>query len=231
MVRRFFILIFQLIVVAFLICFLTAIWIVFDGMSDLGEHADVALVTGHSDLEQSAPEPAVQDRLDRAIELYKEGQFPVIVVSGATRASGYDEAAIMAKYLEAHDVPVSAIIQDNQGDNTQDTAHDLAVIMKVQNFRSVMIVSHYYLITRMKLALRHEGITEIQKVHVGKLQNSDAYNVAREVVAFYAYIGKYYIIPTAEKIKEEAEVAMGKAKVDAAKAKETVNKKLDSLPQ
>ena len=136
----------------------------------------------------------------------------------------------MAEYLEAHGLPSSAIITYNQGEeSTQETARIVAEIMKSHQFQSVMIISDYYRITRTKLALTHEGITNIEKAHVGKLQKEDAMKIGREVVALYDYIGKIYLLPAAEKAREEAQVGMDKAKSDAEQAKEKVDKNLDNM--
>jgi vancomycin permeability regulator SanA len=225
--RRLFNLIFQLVAAAIFIFLCMAAWIVFDGLNDVGEKADVALVTGH---DQSAPGGS-DPRLDRAIKLYNDGEFPYIVVSGSTRRYTYDEPAAMAAYLESHGISSGVIIEDRRGENTQETARDMAGIMKSRQFQSVMVVTDYYHMTRMKLALSHEGIADIEKAHVGTLRKEDAFKIGREVVALYDYIGRIYLLPAAEKAKEEAQVGLDNAKTDAEKAKEKVDKGLDSLPK
>jgi hypothetical protein len=103
--------------------------------------------------------------------------------------------------------------------------------MKKHGFGSVMIVTNYYRMTRMKLALEHAGVTDIKKSHLGSVRLHDSWAIAREVFALYAYVGKTFILPAAEKIKEEASSEADKASVEAEKAKDSVNKKLDSLPK
>ena len=229
--RRFFSLIFQLIAAALVIFLFTAVWIVFDGLIDLGEKADVALVTGDSETPQVNAE---QPRLDRVIKLYNDGEFPFIILSGSTvRASRShdDDPAAMAKYLESRGIASSVIIEDRRGKDTPDTAREVAEIMKSHRFKSVMVVTDYYHVTRTKLALVHEGIADIQKAHVGKLRKEDAWKIGREVVALYDYVGKIYLLPAAEKVKKEALVGLDKAKADAEKVKEKIDKSLDSLPK
>ena len=224
--RRLFNLIFQLIAAALVIFLFTAVWIVFDGLNDLGEKADVALVTGHAEAPQGKGE---QPRLDRVVKLYNDGEFPFIVVSGATDRGAYDDPAAMTKYLESHGIDSNAIMQCRPGETTQDTAHNMAQIMKSHQFESVMVVTDYYHVTRTKLALSHEGVAEIQKAHVGKLRKEDAWRIGREVVALYEYVGKIYLLPAAEKVKKEAHVGVDKAKADAEQAKKKVDKSLDSM--
>jgi uncharacterized SAM-binding protein YcdF (DUF218 family) len=224
--RRLFKLIFQLVAAALFIFLCTVAWILFDGLTDLGEKADVALVIGHSEYSQGKAE---QPRLDRVVKLYNDGEFPFIIVSGGTSRSTSDEPAAIAKYLESQGVPANVIIQEHRGVTTAETARFVAEIMKSHQFDSVMVITDYYHVTRTKLALSHEGVAQIQKAHVGKLQKEDAWAIGREVVALYNYVGRVYLLPAAEKAKEEAQVGLDKAKVDAEKAKEKVDKSLDNM--
>ena len=219
--RRLFNVIFQLISAAIVIFLLTAVWIVFDGLTDLGEKADVAWVFGSSQPPRGASDPL----LDRVIKLYTDGDFPFIVVSGST----HDQADVMAKYLESHDVPASAILKGAWGENTLDTARNMAETMKLHQFKSVMIVTDYYYVTRTKLELLHEGITDVQKAHVGKLHKADAMKIGREVVALYDFVAKDYLLPAAEKAREEAQVGIEKAKANADQAKKKMDKGLDNM--
>ena len=122
-----------------------------------------------------------------------------------------------------------------QGDTTEATARNLARYMKLKDIHSAMIVTHYYHITRMKLALSQADITEISQSHVGSLQKEDAYNIAREVAAYYYYLGRYYLLPKAKDLEadaqEEAPKMQEEIQQDAAKAKQTVDDKLKSLPK
>jgi vancomycin permeability regulator SanA len=225
--RRLFRLLFQLAALAIVIFLLTAAWIVFDGLNDLGEKADVALVTGQAESSQAESEA----RLDRVVQLYNQGEFPAIIVAGSSRGDASDEPRAMTQYLERHGISSSAIIEGRGTGHTLDAARAVAGIMKSHQFESVMLVTDYYHMTRTKVELNHEGIAQIQKAHVGKLQPNDAVPIGREVVALYAFLGETYLLPAAEKVKEEAQVGADKAKADAEKAKQKVDKSLDSLPK
>jgi vancomycin permeability regulator SanA len=229
--RRLLIFLFQLLFLAVIIFLLTAAWMVLDGLSDQGGKADVALVLGRVETSGKGPGAEVQPRLDRVVQLYNEGRFPAIIVVGSTQRGNNDEPEAMATYLEAQGIPSSAIFEDQRGGTMQEAARDVAGIMKSHQFVSLMLITDYYRVTRTKMVLGHEGIDGIQKAHVGKLQKEDAMKIAHEVVALYDYLGRNYLLPMAEKVKEEAKVGADKAKVDAQNAKETVDKKLDSLPK
>jgi vancomycin permeability regulator SanA len=232
---RLFKFIFQLAVFALFVGLCTAGWLIYDGLTDTGDRADIGVVPGTTVTADGLPGPTLQARLDGAITLYNQGHFPRIFVSGASKPGGYDEAASMAKYLTDHQVPDDAIILDHHGDTTADTARNLARYMKLKDIQSAMIVTNYYHVTRTKMALSQAGITFISQSHVGTPQKEDAYPLAREVAAFYYYLGRYYLLPKAKDLEadaqEEAPKMQEEIQQDAQSAKQTVDDKLKSLPK
>ncbi|MFX7825239.1 YdcF family protein, partial [Acinetobacter baumannii] len=77
------------------------------------------------------PSDRLRARLDKAAELYRQGMFPCIIVSGGTGKEGFSEAQVMAAYLsEVQTVPRSAILLDEQGNTTMATAVNSAAIMQ-----------------------------------------------------------------------------------------------------
>ncbi len=146
----------------------------------------------------------------------------------------------MSNYLVEHQVPRPAIIEDRTGANTVDTGVAVAILMGQRHLRSAMIVTNYYHITRLKLALQHAGIHEVEQAHVGVVTQSDAFMLAREVAALYYYLGRFYLVPMAEKagaeaktdaekIKAAAQVEADKAKEQADQVRKKANEDLDSL--
>ncbi len=229
MIRGLFRLLFSLVGFALVVLVLTAIWMVYDGSTDVGQRADFALVPGHEDVETGAPGPLVKARLDRAIELYRADQVSHLLISGGGKLEGYDEASMMVRYLEEHGIPSSAItgyVEDTAitdwGADTQKVARHWARFLKENRPDSVMLVTQYYQMTRWKLALKLAGVTQIEQAHVGQFDKADLLGIGHEVIAFYGYLGTSYFLPEAKELSE-------KAKVEGEKAKETIDKKLDSL--
>ncbi|MEI9999576.1 MAG: YdcF family protein [Verrucomicrobiota bacterium] len=219
----------RLIAVAVVIVVLTVVWIIFDGLNDSGEKADVALVTGH---DEGLDTGSVQPRLDRAARLYKAGEFYFIIVGGAGSRSSFDEPAAMQKYLVDHGVPPDAVIQITGEANTWDTAKELAVTMRHHRFGSVLVITDYYYMTRLKIAMRHAGGWSTSSRATSASRGCrNALPIAREVIALYVYLGKTFVVPAAEKIREEAAVGADKAKDEAEKAKEKIDQDLKSLPR
>jgi vancomycin permeability regulator SanA len=153
MIDRIFRFALQTLLVSFILVVITSIVFVVDGLRDVEGHADVAVVPGHAELERGDPWAVVQPRVDRVIQLYRANVCPMIIVSGSDK-NGYNEVGKMIQYLEGQGVPSSAIIGDEEGIDTRKMALQWVEIMKAQNFNSVMIVTDYYQVTRLKLALR-----------------------------------------------------------------------------
>jgi uncharacterized SAM-binding protein YcdF (DUF218 family) len=224
--RRLFRFLFQL--VAAVLCFVavTVVWVIFDGLNDDGESADAALVAGHGGEPGSG-----SASLDRVAKLYGDGEFPKIIVSAANPGGAYDEQTSITAYLERHGVPSSAIIDETGARDIGGMTRDVAEIMKAHDLKSIMIVTDYYRMSRLKLALLHAGVSDIKKTHVGTVRKEDALPILQEVVALYEYFVQTFLLPAANKIKEEATTEADKARVEAEKAKDNVNKGLDSLPK
>jgi DUF218 domain len=217
------------------VCFVgvTAGLIIFDGLNDVGESADVALVTGrdgYSDNTGNAP------GLNRAARLYKDGAFPLIIVASDagedtpnfSRAMGVEGAV---SYLEKNGVPGSAIIKDSGAKDSEEMAADVAAILHQRSLGSVMIITDYYSMSRIKLALLHAGVSNIDKSHVGHAGVGDAWPIACEVGALYGFIFHVFVMPTAEKVKQEASDAADKARTQTEKEKDNVDHNLDALPK
>jgi vancomycin permeability regulator SanA len=228
MIRGFFRLLVQLIALVIVGFALTAVYIVYDGLNDKGDTADCAVVLGHAVKADGQPGAILHERLDRAVKLYDDKKVPLIIVSGGFEPGGVNEAAAMANYLKTQGVPADAVVEDPNGAHTSDTAYSVAKIMRGRRLHSVIIVSHYYHITRTKMALEHAGIHEVSQAHVGTFVKGDAFTVAREVAALWYYIFQEYVKPEADKATIQAADEAQKLKVqiqsDASKAKGDVEK-------
>jgi len=209
------------------LCFvgITVLLIVLDGLNDVGENADAALVVGRDD---GTPDDA---QLERAAKLYKDGEFRQIIVCSISEYPSFDAQATTTKFLEEHHVPSSAIIEAGAGKDTGEMAQNVAQVVKDRDLTSIMIIGDYYRMTRTKLALLHAGVGSIAKSHVGSAGFDDALPIAREVGALYSYFYHSFIAPTAEKVKQEAATEADKASQEAKKARESVNNQLDKLPK
>jgi vancomycin permeability regulator SanA len=170
------------------ICGLTAVAIVFIGLSDNISKSDVGIIFGSKAYKSGQPSSRLAARLNKGIELYQKGFIDHIIVSGGTGKEGIDEALVMKNYLIAHRIPSHAIITDSHGNNTADTAINSRVIMQEHGFKSALVISQYFHILRAQLALKQCGISPIYHAHANYFKWRDLYSVPREIPAFYYYL-------------------------------------------
>jgi vancomycin permeability regulator SanA len=174
-------------VLAAVLVLLPAAVIVCDGLSDRIAVCDVGIVLGSKVELDGTPSLRLAARLDRAAELYAQGCFPRVIVSGGTGVEGFDEAAVMKQYLVDHGVPRDRIITDSLGVDTLATARNASRIMNDEGLRSALVITQYFHLTRTKLALRRCGVTELASAHARFCEWRDVFSLAREVAGMYYY--------------------------------------------
>lgn len=161
--------------------------LIFSGLKDQMGKADVALVLGNTVNTDGTPSPRLQARLDKTLELYRNGYFPTIIVSGGIGIEGYDEAKVMSDYLVFHGVSADQIIIDNEGINTYASAKNTLQIIRDSNKKSVFVISQYFHLPRTRLALERLGVSPIYSAHANFFEWRDIYSSLREVVAYISY--------------------------------------------
>lgn len=159
-----------------------------DGLTDERGASDVAVVLGNRVGPDGRPSPRLRARLDRAIELHRQGRVRAVIASGGTGREGYDEAVAMRNYLVQHGVPASAVIVDSAGVDTRATAVNAPAIMQSRGWRSATVVTQYFHVPRSKLALRQQGVDEVRGAHPAYFEPRDLYSIPREVVGYVAYM-------------------------------------------
>jgi vancomycin permeability regulator SanA len=169
----------------------TELAIVYDGITETLFDADAALVLATAVFPDGTPSPRLQGRLNRALALYQEGTVAHVVVSGGFGKEGHYEGDVMAAYLVAHGVPEDKIIIDNEGVNTAATARNFARLQEEHDFKSVIVVSQFFHLSRCRLALKQAGVTTIGTAHSRHYEWRDMYGTAREFAGFYVYLWRY----------------------------------------
>lgn len=107
--------------------------------------ADVGIVLGMS-MWGDNPSPGLKERLDRALEMYKEGKVPKLIVSGGLDRPDYKytEAEGMQRYLVAQGVPESDILLENEATSTVENLRFSQDIMRRESWSSAIIITHTY---------------------------------------------------------------------------------------
>jgi uncharacterized SAM-binding protein YcdF (DUF218 family) len=167
---------------------LAATLIVADGLTDDIQIADVAIVPGNTVEKDGRPSARLSARLDQTVALYRQGLFPNVIVSGGVGSEGFDEAEVMKRYLVENGVPEGSIHVDSGGATTHLTARNASRMMRENGWRSAMVVTQYFHVPRMRLALERSGVTPVFSAHARYFERRDVYSIAREVVGYGAYL-------------------------------------------
>ena len=172
---------------------IAAVLIAVDGLRDEIHPADVAIVLGNTVESDGRPSARLRARLDKAVELYREGFFARVIVSGGVGVEGFDEAEVMKRYLISHGVPEGSIIADGGGATTYLTARNAAQVMKSNGWRSALIISQYFHIPRTRLAVESCGVRPVYSAHAEYFELRDLYSLVREVIGYGAYLVRRYV--------------------------------------
>lgn len=164
--------------------------IILSGAKDKLFKADLIVVLGNKVYPDGHPSVGLRDRLDRAIEIYKAGYAPLILVSGGVGKEGVDESVAMETYLIQHHVPMAHIVRDGRGNNTRATAQNTFNYLQQKQLHSVIIVSQYYHIARSKLAFQQAGIQKIGQAPSTYFNFDNIYSIFREMIGYPFYYFK-----------------------------------------
>lgn len=167
---------------------LAAMWIVAAGLTDDIQAADVAIVPGNTVEKDGRPSARLRARLDQTVALYRQGLFPNVIVSGGVGSEGFDEAEVMKRYLVENGVPESRIHVDSGGATSHLTARNAARMMRENGWQRAMVVSQYFHVPRMRLAMQRSGVTPVFSSHARYFELRDVYSTVREVVGYGAYL-------------------------------------------
>jgi len=162
------------------------------GLRDDVGKADVAVVLGSKVEADGTPSPRLRARLDKTVELYQAGAFPLVIASGGTGKEGFDEAKVMTEYLVAHGIPGERVIKDGSGATTYSSARFAAKIVRERRLGSVFVISQYFHVPRSCLALRRFGVPMVLGAHARHFELRDFYSAPREFVAWCCYLVRRY---------------------------------------
>jgi len=170
-----------------LIVLLSTAALLWAGLSEDLVPVDVAIVPGSKVETDGTPSARLAARLDRALELYRAGVFGTVIVSGGVGKERYDEAQVMRDYLIAKSVPAAAIMVDSDGVTSAATARNSAALMRARGFKSALVVTQYFHVPRMKMALRASGIEPVHGAYARFFEGRDIYSTLRELSAIPVY--------------------------------------------
>jgi vancomycin permeability regulator SanA len=165
-----------------------------DGLHDYKGKADVAIILGNRVYADGSLSSWLKGRVDKALELYKQGRVKKIYASGGIGSKedgGQAEGDAMKAYLIAQGIPPADVIADNGGQNTYLTAKDFLQWNESYHYSSVIIVSQFFHISRSKYILRKLGFKNVFNASSVVYSWRDIPGTLREVPAFYKYMLMY----------------------------------------
>lgn len=120
--------------------------------------ADAIVVLGAAQY-NGRPSPVLKARLDHALDLYRAGLAPVIMVTGGIGAGDrMSEATVGHRYLRSLAVPDSAIIVRPDGRTTDESMRSVAEWMHDREHSRMLLVSDPFHMARLRLEARRGGL-------------------------------------------------------------------------
>lgn len=118
-------------------------------------HAIVVLGAAQYD---GKPSPVLRARVDHAIQLWRRGMAPLLIVTGGSGLGDTTtEAAVERRYALAHGVPDSAILLETRSRSTSESLRNVSAMLG-QDTREVILVSDPFHMLRLAILARRFGL-------------------------------------------------------------------------
>jgi uncharacterized SAM-binding protein YcdF (DUF218 family) len=129
------------------------------GGRDEKRPADAIVVLGAAEY-NGTPSPVFRSRLDHAVDLYRTGVAPWLVVTGG-RAAGdrTTEAAVARAYALAKGIPASAILVEDHGRATLESLQSVGQLLQARGLHSAVFVSDRSHMLRVMRIANDQGLT------------------------------------------------------------------------
>lgn len=143
---------------AFLAWGLLAVSVALFGRRDERRPADAIVVLGAAQYD-GRPSPVLRARLDHAIDLYRDGIAPILVLTGGVGARDtISEAEVGLRYARAAGVPTRSILLERAGLDTEESMTAVAKLMRARGLDSAVLVSDPFHMLRLRVTSARLGI-------------------------------------------------------------------------
>jgi len=122
----------------------------------------------------------LRDRMDTAIQLYREGLVRKLLVSGDNRFADYDEPSRMYDYAVAQGLPPEDVVRDYAGRRTYDTCYRAPAIFGVT--RAILVTQRFHL-PRAIFTCRNLGVDAVGFSADRRIYWSNPYYRLRDAIA------------------------------------------------
>ncbi len=117
---------------------------------------NILIVLGYPANKNGSPGPILTTRLDKTIELYKNGVAGKIIVTGAAVGNEFVESEIMAVYLVRNGIPHDDIFIESSARNTYENALMVSRIMLEKGYvHAIVVTSSFHRMRAEKFFNRH----------------------------------------------------------------------------
>ncbi len=175
------------------------LWVQIDrfGQVDRARRADVIVVLGARVWPSGRPSDALTRRTLHAVKLYQEGLAAAIVCSGGLGTHPPTEAQAAARLAMDQGVPPEAIVLEEKGHSTEESAFFASDIMRAQGWQRAIVVSDAYHLWRANLLFGKVGVkaypSPAHDERYPLLKRAYLYHLGREVVAVVWYHVKSWL--------------------------------------
>lgn len=154
--------------------------------------ADAIVVLGTAQWD-GRPSTTFQARLDHALELYRDGYAPVVVLTGGVaEGDRYSEADVGRDYLRDQGIPDDALISAPEGQTSVESLRAAEELMAGRSIQSVLLVSDPFHMFRVKRMAEDLGLNPLASPTWTSPIRPDSkleYRyMGRELVAYLAYV-------------------------------------------
>lgn len=129
-----------------------------------------------------APSPAIRRRVELAVQLYRNGVAPVLLLSGGGPRA-VSEAEVMRDLAIAAGVPTAAIVAETGSRNTAENAFNSRTLLRQRGLRRVVLVSHRQHLPRARLLFRLAGLSVVAVAGVPAVSSAAAIAAALYEIA------------------------------------------------
>lgn len=150
-----------------------------------GTPSDCIIILGAA-VWDGKPSPALRERLDIAVEAYRQGLAPTIIATGGVGGDEPSEAETMKRYLVEKGIGEDAILLEDKSHSTMENLRNSQELMKEKGFRTAVIVTHGFHAYRASLMARSLGIlSTVEPVQIRPL--SLTYYTLRECAGIVVF--------------------------------------------
>lgn len=163
----------------------------FEGTSkeNVNLQADVGIVLGAT-LWNNKPSPALRERLDHSLELFRSGAIRSFIVTGGLDNNGaiLTEAEGMRNYLMEQGVPGGQVVMDSLSRSTYENLAFAQEIMEQNDWETAVIITHNYHGSRAADIAKKLGFSPVLvSVTDSRVLNMN-YHETREILAYTKWL-------------------------------------------